>query len=159
MIYISHRGNINGRYFDRENRSDYINNALNEGFDVEIDVWFTDNQWWLGHDEPTYKTGTSIFKNPKIWAHVKNPEALLKIQEVDVDSIIYNKQSVHYFWHDGDDYAITSKGYVWCHKDAITLPNSIAVLPEAEYGGFETDLSHCRGICSDTILYYKRKYG
>lgn len=154
MIYISHRGNINGSYRDRENRADYINDALNEGFNVEIDVWYMDDQWWLGHDEPKYKTGTTIFKNKKIWIHAKNPEALNKLRECHAHSF-----GCHYFWHEDDDYAITSKGHIWCHKDAITLPNSIAVLPELEEGGWLTDLKHCEGICSDAILYYKRKYG
>lgn len=144
MIYIAHRGNIDGSYPDKENRSDYINDALNEGFDVEIDVWFTDNQWWLGHDEPKYKTGTTIFRNRKIWTHAKNPEALNRLRD-------YN---CHYFWHEDDDYAITSKGYVWCHKDAIILPNSIAVLPEAEDERF---LYTCSGICSDRIDNWKNK--
>ena len=144
MIFIAHRGNINGNYPDKENRADYIHDALNQGFDVEIDVWFTDNQWWLGHDEPKYKTGTSIFRHRKVWTHAKNPEALNRLRDFNC----------HYFWHDGDDYAITSKGYIWCHKDAIVLPQSICVLPESQ--GFEAGIDpKCIGVCSDTVGYYK----
>jgi len=147
MKFISHRGNINGREWERENRMDYIYEALEKGFDVEIDVWYSDNQWWLGHDEPLYKTGTSIFKNKKIWVHVKNPHAFQKIKEI---------KPCHYFWHDGDDYALTSKGIVWCHKDAIILPDSVAVLPESD-DWYKSELQQCSGICSDVIEHFRQE--
>ena len=38
MILISHRGNVNGRFEDWENKPEYINDALNLGYDVEVDV-------------------------------------------------------------------------------------------------------------------------
>ena len=39
MILISHRGNITGIEKDSENKPDYIFNALNKGFNVEIDIF------------------------------------------------------------------------------------------------------------------------
>ena len=54
MIFISHRGNITGPNKKSENNPEYINRAL-RFFNVEIDVWYTDG-FWLGHDEPQYKT-------------------------------------------------------------------------------------------------------
>ena len=39
MILISHRGNIDGKIVERENHPDYIDKAISEEFDVEIDVW------------------------------------------------------------------------------------------------------------------------
>ena len=38
MILISHRGNITGRIPDSENRPSYIQDTINLGYDVEIDV-------------------------------------------------------------------------------------------------------------------------
>ena len=38
-----------------ENRPGHINKALWQGFDVEIDVWYIDDEFWLGHDIPHYK--------------------------------------------------------------------------------------------------------
>jgi len=55
MIYISHRGNINGRIEDSENKPEYIDDTIQLGFDVEIDVWYIDGKWWLGHDGPQYE--------------------------------------------------------------------------------------------------------
>ena len=52
MILISHRGNILGRKKQLENNPNYIDNALKLGYDVEVDVWSIDKQFYLGHDEP-----------------------------------------------------------------------------------------------------------
>ena len=39
MILIAHRGNISGIDDARENSPKYISEALNIGYDVEVDVW------------------------------------------------------------------------------------------------------------------------
>ena len=55
MKLISHRGNISGPNPERENHPEYIFEVLQAGYDVEIDVWFVDNKFMLGHDEPQYE--------------------------------------------------------------------------------------------------------
>ena len=55
MKLISHRGNINGKQTVKENRSSYILNAISEGFDLEVDVWFINNVWFLGRDRSDFK--------------------------------------------------------------------------------------------------------
>ena len=52
MILISHRGNINGKNESLENSKSYIKRALDLGYDVEVDVWFNNKTFYLGHDEP-----------------------------------------------------------------------------------------------------------
>ena len=42
MILISHRGNINGKFKSWENEPTYIDKAISEGYDVEVDVWYKD---------------------------------------------------------------------------------------------------------------------
>ena len=54
MIYIAHRGNINGKQLDLENSPKYINRAIELGYHVEVDVWYNDG-FFLGHDNPKYK--------------------------------------------------------------------------------------------------------
>ena len=141
MIFIAHRGNINGRNPKKENRADYLFEALNKGYDIEIDCWFEDKQWWLGHDEPKYKTGTTIFKTA--WCHAKNKEALAEFSKM---------KHINYFWHDEDSYTITSKGYTICHVGEPVLPGSICVMPEEKMIG---DIRQCSGVCSDIIKYWK----
>ena len=54
MILISHRGNIDGPNSKLENNPTYIDRALDKGFNVEIDLWVYEKEFFLGHDEPTY---------------------------------------------------------------------------------------------------------
>ena len=48
MILISHRGNINGRIPEKENRPQYIETTLVSGYDVEVDVWYVNGKLMLG---------------------------------------------------------------------------------------------------------------
>ena len=143
MIFIAHRGNTNGSDPMRENRTDHILDALNKGYQVEIDVWYVDKQWWLGHNEPRWKTGTTIFKNA--WCHAKNVEALEELKKL---------KAINYFWHNNDEYTLTSLGMILCKAGSILIPNSICVLPERGYKG---DINKCRGICSDFISEWTLK--
>ena len=63
---ISHRGNINGPRRELENKPRYINQALELGYDVEIDVWWKEDEFWLGHDEPQFKVNRQFLQNDKV---------------------------------------------------------------------------------------------
>jgi hypothetical protein len=137
MIYISHRGNLNGPDKERENSPSYIMEALDRGFHVEVDVWFVNGEFWLGHDEPQYKTDYKLLVNEKLWCHAKNLSAILEMK----------KYVIHYFWHENDRISLTSKNYVWAYPGNQPIIGSIAVLPEL----YNDDISQCKGICSDFI--------
>jgi hypothetical protein len=139
MILISHRGNINGTSM-YENRPEYIQDALAQDFNVEIDVWWIDNEYWLGHDRPQYLVDESYLENPNFWCHAKNIDAL---------SIMVKNKNIHCFWHQEDDVTLTSKGYMWTYPNKQLTSNSIAVLPK---GTFERKVA---GVCSDYIENYK----
>jgi hypothetical protein len=140
MIKISHRGNINGRIEEAENRPDYIEDTLRLGYNVEVDVWFLDNKFYLGHDEALYAIDKRFFDNPRLWVHCKNIDAVLALQ--------YSK--VHYFWHENDTITLTSQGFIWAYPGKQPIKNSIAVMPEL----YNDDLTSCIGICSDYINKY-----
>lgn len=141
MILISHRGNIDGPNEVRENSPYYIMEALTMGFDVEIDVWFVDGEFWLGHDSPQYKTDYKFLMNERFWCHAKNLDALMEMK----------KYAIHYFWHETDTVTLTSKNYIWAYPGKQPIKGSIACMPE-----LENDLViECKGICSDYIKLYK----
>ena len=141
MYLISHRGNINGIQKDNENEPEYITKALEKGFDVEIDVRFSKGKFFLGHDYDQYEIDHKFLSNKKIWCHAKTSEALLALYETNA----------HYFWHQEDDYTITSKGDIWTYPGKKLFSKSICVLPEiANYKEI-----NCMGICSDFIERYK----
>lgn len=140
MIYISHRGNIYGEAPIFENHPDHIKLSLKLGYEVEVDVWYNEEQFWLGHNEPLYKVEPEFLENENLWIHAKNHMALM----------LCLKYGFHVFWHQEDDCTITSKGYVWAYpgKD---IEGSIAVMPE-----INNDSMHNRvGMCSDIVGEYK----
>ena len=142
MILISHRGNINGKQPNLENAPYYINNTLKMGYNVEIDVWWYKDNFYLGHDEPMYKVEIKYLQDYRLWCHAKNIEAVIEFQKYP---------HIHYFWHQEDDICLTSKNYIYAYPGKQPIKNSIAVLPEL----YNDDLSICKGICSDYIKSYK----
>ncbi len=143
IIYIAHRGNINGPNPNKENHPDYIIDTLNIGFHCEIDIWSINNQLFLGHDSPQYKIDIKFLMSNKIWCHCKNEQAL---------SFLKNYKNIHYFWHQNDDYTITSKGYIWTFPGKTLIPGSICVMPEL-FPNQKIPL-FVKGICSDFIEEY-----
>ena len=69
MRLIAHRGNVNGPSA-QENHPDHIKEALNLGFEVEIDVWVIDGEVFYGHDGPQYK-GTILDLDKRCWLHCR----------------------------------------------------------------------------------------
>ena len=146
MVLISHRGNLTGPNPQRENSQEYIQEALNEGFDIEIDVWVIDNKIYLGHDEPQYNVEEiwlQLYKK-HLWIHCKNIEAI---------TYFSNKLKIfNYFWHQEDTLTLTSKRYIWAYPGKQPIKNSIAVMPEI----YNDNTSICLGVCSDYIKNYKK---
>ena len=142
MIYISHRGNISGPNEKFENKIDYIQNALDKGYEVEVDVRFENDKFFLGHDVNQFEVNENCLLNKKIWCHAKTKDALSALEKI----------KAHHFWHQEDDYTITSKGFIWTYPGKSLLTSSICVLPEiANYKEI-----NCLGICSDYIERYKK---
>ena len=85
MILISHRGNLNGPEPSKENKPSFITNAITSAFQVEVDFWFVNKKFYLGHDEPQYDVPFDWFRNisNKLWIHCKNIEAISKLVEID----------------------------------------------------------------------------
>lgn len=150
MIYISHRGNINGRIQEAENKPDYIDDTLTMGFDVEIDIWYIDNNWWLGHDEPQYPIEFEWLdkRSDRLWVHCKNIEAVEYFYENEKEC-----KDINWFWHEEDTLTLTSYGYVWAYPGKQPIKKSIAVMPEIN----NDDVSYCAGICSDNIQKYRNE--
>tara|TARA_B110000305_G_scaffold237646_1_gene301422 strand:+ start:1295 stop:1729 length:435 start_codon:yes stop_codon:yes gene_type:complete len=142
MILISHRGNLFGKKPKLENKPSYILEAIKNGFNVEVDVRFKKGNFYLGHDRPETKISYKFLENKKIWCHAKNPDAIFKLSQI----------KAHYFWHQEDDYTITSKGVIWVYPGKKLIENSICVLPK-KIGYIP---KKCIGICSDKIALFKK---
>ena len=118
MKIISHRGNVRGPIPDRENRPSYIDCAIGNGYDVEIDVRLIAGQLWLGHDEPQYKVEHSWLQPRKeyLWIHCKDLAAAKECWEY---------QS---FCHTSDPYTYTTTGKVWLHDLSMKVNDAIIPL-------------------------------
>tara|TARA_R100000030_G_scaffold16901_2_gene11341 strand:+ start:2682 stop:3116 length:435 start_codon:yes stop_codon:yes gene_type:complete len=140
MKLISHRGNTLGTKTELENNPDYIMSAIKDGFDVEIDVWSIKDRLYLGHDEPEYEVNLKFLQNDKLWCHAKNLFAL--------EYMLLN--NVHCFWHQEDDYTITSRGHIWTYPEKMIGKQSVIVC-KSKKETVDTFKKSLYGICSDFV--------
>lgn len=151
MIIIAHRGNINGPS-KLENHPDYILDALSNNFNVEIDLWFINNKYVLGHDGPQYEIDKGFLFNTNLWIHCKNISALHQLTK---ESAFFD-YGVNYFFHDVDACTLTSGWYIWTYPGHELTPQSIAVMPERI--PLPYDVSIAAGICTDYPKDFKNNF-
>ncbi len=164
-IWIAHRGNTRGPNPEKENQPDYILQAINEGFDVEIDVWgkptedgidvhacseerqdgvVQNMELWLGHDSPQYQIPLSFLtiNEDRLWCHAKNFHALT--------FLIQHK--FHTFSHENDTHVLTSRGIIWAYVGKEIDQNTICVMPERTSRAYtNSELRQAKGICTDYV--------
>lgn len=152
MRLIAHRGNLVGSQPEFENRPDFIDRALAGGFDVEIDLRVVASDFMLGHDAPDHRVSEDWLRErvDRLWVHCKNREALDRL----------TGSSLNYFWHQKDDYTLTSHGFGWVHPGIVPYSNSVLVLQEdvsdrAKLMRAATEFE-CFGICSDFVETIER---
>ena len=142
MKLIAHRGLTEGPDKTLENTPSQIIDSLRKGYDCEIDVRFIDGSWWLGHDTPDYQVPYEFLVNPGLWIHAKNVDALY---------VLGADSKLNFFWHQNDDFTLTTQGYIWTYPGKELTANSIAVMPEWNDSNFTNLPSNCFGICSDYV--------
>lgn len=144
MIYIAHRGNVSGQNLEFENSVLYIEQALNMGFDVEVDLHYVNGVLYLGHDDPQYPVDLSwlLANTSRLWIHCKNSGAMEFCQRTDL----------HYFWHQNDDYTLTSNGIIWAYPGKEPpSKKTITVLPELVWKISDYRRHVTMGVCSDFV--------
>lgn len=150
MIFISHRGNLDGVNPDRENSPDYIMECLNEGFHCEVDLRMKDGKPHLGHDRADYRTNAEFLRDSRLWIHVKEYDALVWLKE--------NCPTSKYFCHESDKYTLVSNGMIWSH-DLTNAMNSFCVIPLLSREEVKSyDQTGFGAVCSDYILDCVRKF-
>lgn len=141
-LLIAHRGNTLGPDKGNENKPDYILEALNKGFDCEVDLRLDQNSdvFYLGHDEKQYQITFDwlLEKKENLWIHCKDFYSLNKLNSIDL--------GLNYFWHEEDKFTLTSRGYIWTYPNNLISNNSVLVslsdlIPNED----------CYGICSDYV--------
>ena len=148
MLLIAHRGNIQGPDPKKENSPDYIDAAIEHGVNVEVDIRYINGKFWLGHDEPQYEVSLEWLSKRvyKMWIHAKNLAAL--------NWFLKDLNSWNVFWHQEDDYTITSLGYIWAYPGSELSDKSVCVMPESVGEDYDPG-TNILGICTDFVEKYK----
>jgi len=145
MIKIAHRGNIRGKFDDQENNPEYLFHAIDMGYDVEVDVWILNHKVYFGHDRDEKLYGPVDAKvvldlKEHAWFHCKNIEAL--------EFFSASNHDFKFFWHQEDDYTLTSNGYIWTYPGKRYGARSILVDLRLEDFPYEGSIY---GVCSDWV--------
>lgn len=146
MKIISHRGNLSGKNLNQENDPFYVDAAILQNFDVEIDVWFLNDQFYLGHDYADHSVTSRWFEDRKavLWCHAKNKIALLRLMELGMNT----------FWHETDRFTITTNKTIWCYPGNFVSGGITVVYGTPDDSSIPSEIY---GICTDYPLYWKSK--
>lgn len=141
MLIISHRGNLEGRDPCTENTVEQVQKAIDLGFDVEVDVWWVNGDYFLGHDAPDQRVTPEWLEHDALWCHAKNAEALVHMLD---------RGDIHCFAHDRDKYVLTSGHYVWTAVKDMTGLGVVVVTNDV------LDAHHdVFAVCTDYPMQYK----
>ena len=146
MILISHRGNINGRQPNLENLPEYIDSALELGYDVEIDIWADkENNLSLGHDYAQYPVEINWLLDRKehLWIHCKNFLSLARLINTNL----------RIFYHQDENHTIIGNTKaIWSHDiDDANHQSIIPLIDIDSVNSFKNFNQKYYGICSDFI--------
>jgi len=151
MKLIAHRGNLYGENPARENTPKYIEEAIELGFDVEIDIRATrdtDSNWMsykyiLGHDQGDTEVSYEWLLQyaDKLWVHCKDLGSLHAL----------HGSPLNYFWHQEDDFTLTSQNIIWTYPlKKVTDKSVIVCFTEEEARNYIYNYP-LFGICCDWV--------
>ena len=138
MQVILHRGNTSGSNKETENNPKHIKFILSY-YDCEVDVWRVNGDMYLGHDKPLYPVDNSFFNYSGLWCHAKNLGALHYLTDLGVTC----------FYHNVDDFTLTSNKYIWTYPGKPVVKQSIIVDLSKDW---RLKNYNCYGVCVDYII-------
>ena len=151
MKIISHRGNLKGPNLELENTIEYIDIALENSFDVEIDLWKVKNNFFLGHDKPLNEVSLEWLENRKknLWIHTKNFSAFESLLEIN--------RSFIFFYYTIEPLVLVSNGKIWIHSpEKIVNPQNCIIPLLGKKEVKKHNLMNWFGVCTDYPLFFKK---
>ena len=143
MKLIAHKGNVNGPDPSTENTPEKIDWCIENGYDVEVDIRYSPetDKFYLGHDGPDSEVNWWWLagRQANLWIHCKDLTTL--------HEFVTNTSGFNYFWHQGDDYTLTSKGQIWASPGKPYKEDTVRVIEDPE----EVKEYDCYAICSDYV--------
>jgi hypothetical protein len=148
---ISHRGNINGVNTERENEQTYLQEAIEAGYDVELDIRRLNHTLWFGHDGPTHMASMAWLLNYKnnLWIHTKNFDAM--------DFLIEHNFRV--FYHQIEDHVVIGNTrIIWSRAISEASTRSmIPLLSMDDINQVDIKSLNVYAICSDFVQTIKER--
>ena len=151
-ILIAHRGLLDGPNLELENTPKTLELARTNGYDVELDLWFVDGRWFLGHDNPSYPiefewlqfiNRTNYLDQHHALIHTKNIEALYELTRRHWDG--------HMFFHDKDAVVLTSSKFLWTYPGQTLTTKSVCLMPEWDDTINRINELDVYAICTDYV--------
>jgi len=150
MLFISHRGNLDGLNPERENTKGYVQEAIDKGFQVEIDIRVEDGSLFLGHDSPDCEIDLNWLceRSSSLWVHCKDFDSLSMLADKDL----------RIFFHEKERYSIISNKLIWAHD--LSNVDSKCIIPLLTEDQVMTwNPKPVFGICSDFVSICLEKFG
>jgi len=100
----------------------------------------------LGHDEPQHAVTWWWLagRSQHLWIHCKDITTL--------HAFANGTSGYNYFWHQEDDFTLTSKQYIWTYPGKPYTNQSVIVMPEWNEPDWDTlRVTDCYGICTDYV--------
>lgn len=142
MKFIANAGNIEGRFPIYENRLDYVDSALLGGYDVKVDVWWHNDEFYLGTDYPRYTVPPMFLELPNVWCQAKNIRALEKLLEISTHSLWFTEL------FDYQNVVLSSQNVIWSADQLKDTSNYVLYVDQME--GVVPEIY---GICCNNVLY------
>lgn len=143
MKLISHRGNTSQIIPEKENKQNYIDKAIDNGYDVEIDIRCVNKKLYLGHDTPDYETNLQwlLDRRENLWIHTKNFAALSYLIDHDLKT----------FYHQKENHTIINNtNLIWSHH--LSDANEKSIIPLLSMDDINYwSVKKVYGICSDFV--------
>lgn len=111
-LRIAHRGLIAGPDPAHENSIEILQKRKEAGLHSEIDIWWKQGNFWIGHDFPHEIVSLEFLTSPYFWIHAKHDQSFRELQRISLEKGL----GLRIFYHTDEDYVLTT------HGDTIIFP-------------------------------------
>lgn len=145
-LQLHHRGNSRHQPHV-ENDPARIEQLVGAGRHVEIDIWYTSNGLFLGHDAPIYPVTIDWICNRKeyLLIHCKDGATFSWLSDLNGE----HGYELNLFYHTDEDYVLSSRGWIIAYPGKPLYPNCLNMMPEM-MGCVALDTDYF-AICSDLL--------
>lgn len=137
MYLISLRGNIFGVEEKKENKPFQIQEVIRMGLHCWVDVWWHNEGFYLGTNEPYYPIKPTFLNMFALWCNAKNFETLIKLKE---------QRAPHYFYYTGEPTLTNTEHFITDTLFDVGLEDTL--LLTEDYDSINLPL---KGIISENI--------